>query len=292
LHTYLIDRRLRLIAGIRRDNIKINQTYYHKDTTSADPFALTAPTYSNSTASATTPMIGASFSPFRNHRGFAVFANYSESLVANEIVNPDGSGLPPERGEGLEVGVKLEFNDKLSLTLSWFTIDRTNLARGIPNTVPQAWEASGLQRSRGVDLDFFYAINPNWQVIASAASTDARYVNDGNASLIGTRIGGVPATSWSVWSKYNFATGPLKGFSFGGGVISRTSTQVYGAGYPGLVAPGFTRFDLLFGYTTKFNGRDLEYSLEVNNVFDEVYLDGVNGWGQPLSYEASVTMKF
>ena len=292
LHSYWLDRRLRVIAGLRRDSIKIKQTYYNKDTTSADPFQLTAPTYSNSDASATTPMVGVSFSPLKSQPGFALFANYSESLVANEIVNPDGSGLPPERGEGLEIGTKLDLNNRLSMTLSWFTIDRTNLARGIPNTVPQAWEASGLQRSRGIDLDLFYAVTPDWQLVGSAAWMNARFINDGDANLIGTRIGGVPAWSWSLWSKYTLPSGALKGFSFGGGVVSRASTQVYGANYPGLVAPEFTRFDLLFGYTTKFNRRDLEYSLKINNVFDEVYLDGVNGWGQPLSYEASITMRF
>lgn len=292
VHSYLLDRRLRLIAGIRQDKIKIRQVFRGKDNSSPDPYALAAPTFTNSNASATTPMFGASFAPMKAHPGLSVFANYSESLVANEIVNPDGSGLPPEKGKGTEVGVKLDSKDKLSMTLSWYSIDRTNLARGVPNTVPQRWEAAGLQRSKGVDLDLFYAVTPDWQVIANAALDNARVIDDATVSLNGTRIGGVPATSWSAWTKYSFSSGPLKGFDVGGGVVSRTSTEVYGASYPGLVAPGYQRVDLLFGYRTKFNGRDMAYSLKINNLFDKVYLEGVNGWGMPLSYELSVTMKF
>lgn len=292
VHSYLLDRRLRLIAGIRHDSVKIEQTFYGKDATSPDPFALTPPSYSTSEASATTPMVGVSFSPLKNNPGVAVFANYSESLVANEIVNPDGSNLPPENGEGVEVGVKLDIADRMSATLSWFTVDRTNLARGIPNTVPQEWEATGLQRSKGLDLDLFYALTPDWQLLVSATSINARYVSDGNTSLIGTRIPNVPKWSWSVWNKYSFATGTLKGFSVGGGVISRASTEVYGANYPGMVAPEFTRVDVLFGYESKLNGRDVEYSLKINNLFDKVYMDGARGFGEPRSVQASITVHF
>lgn len=292
VHNYLLDRRLRVIAGVRRDEVKIKQTFYNKDNTSSDPYALTPPSYSNSEASATTPMVGVSFSPLKNQPGFALFASYSESLVANEIVNPDGTNLPPEKGEGLEIGAKLDLNNKLSMTVSWFTVDRTNLARGIPNTIPQQWEASGLQRSKGVDLDLFYNVTPDWQVLVSAASINARYVNDGDASLIGTRVGNVPEWSWSVWNKYTFSADRLKGFSIGGGVVSRATTEVYGANYPGMIAPEFVRLDLLFGYVTKFNGRDIELSLKINNVTDKVYMDGARGYGEPRSLQTSVTLKF
>lgn len=292
LHSFFMDHRLRVIAGVRHDSVKIKQTFYNKDTTSSDPFALTPPSYSNSKASATTPMLGVSYSPIATQPGFAVFANYSKSLVANEIVNPDGSNLPPEEGEGWEAGVKLDINQRVAMTLSWFTVDRTNLARGIPNTVPQEWEASGLQRSKGVDLDLFYAITPDWQLLASGTLLNARYVNDGDANLIGTRIPNVPKWSWSLWNKYTFSSGRLKGLSIGGGAVSRAAALVYGANYPGMIAPEFVRFDALFGYTTKFNGRDVEYSLKVNNIFDKVYMDGARGYGEPRSLQTSVTLHF
>lgn len=292
IHNYFMDRRLRVIAGVRHDDVDIEQTFYNKDQTSPDPYALTPPSFSNSSAKATTPMFGVSFSPWRDRPGFAVFANYSESLVANEIVNPDGSNLPPEKGEGLEAGMKLDLPNRVSLTLSWFTVDRTNLARGIPNRIPAEWEASGLQRSKGVDLDVFYAITPDWQLLVSGALINARYVNDGDASLIGTRIGNVPKWSWSVWNKYTFADGPLKGFSIGGGAVSRAATEVYGANYPGMVAPEFTRLDLLLGYVGKLSGRDVEYSLKVNNLTDKVYMDGARGFGEPRSLQGSITVRF
>lgn len=292
LHNYFFDRRLRVIAGIRRDDIKIKQTFRAGAGTNADPFALAAPTYTNSKASATTPMLGVSFTPIASQRGFAVYANYSESLVANEIVNPDGSTLPPERGKGLEAGAKLDLNEKFSGTVSWFTIDKTNLARAIPNTLPQQWEASGLQRSKGVDMDFFYAVTPDWQVMANATFLDAYYVNDGNPALIGTKIPSVPDWAWAAWTKYTFSSGPLKGFSIGGGAVSRDKSYPAGEAYPALIAPSFVRFDLLLGYETKFAGHEWDFSVKVNNLFDKVYMDGSRGFGEPLSVLTSVTVKF
>lgn len=292
LHNYFFDRRLRLIMGIRRDDIQIEQTFYDADRSAADPLTLLPPRFSNSEASATTPMIGASYTPLKDQPGFTVFASYSESLVANEIVNPDGSNLPPEKGKGLEAGFKLDLADRFSMTLSWFDIERTNLARGVIGAFPSRWEASGLQRSKGSDMDLFYAVTPNWQLIANAALIDARFVNDNNPALIGTRIASVPKWSWAIWNKYTFSSSALKGLSLGGGVISRASTLVNGATTPGLVAPEYTRLDLLLGYTTRFNGRDVEYSLKINNLFDKVYLEGNRGYGDARSIEGSMTVRF
>ncbi|QYM80448.1 TonB-dependent receptor [Horticoccus luteus] len=291
LHTYLMDRRLRIIAGIRHDAVTIKQIFHTKDATSSDPFALTAGSVSSNKASATTPMLGVSYSPIKDQKGFVVFGNYSESLVANEITNPDGSNLPPEIGKGWEIGTKLDLNQRLSMTLSYYTSDRTNLARGVPNTSPQQWVASGLQRSKGFDLDLFYAITPAWQLIASATTIDAVYIDDGDAALIGTRLPSVSKWNWSAWTKYNFTVGKLKGLSLGGGLVSRAQYQVYGANYPGMIGPEFTRVDLLANYTTKLNGHDLELSVKFNNIFDKVYLVGPV-FGQPRSIETSVTMKF
>ncbi len=292
LHNYFLDRRLRVVAGFRRDAIKIKQAFRLGAGTTADPFALAPPTYTDADTSATTPMLGVSYSPLARQRGFAVYANYSESLVANEIVNPDGSTLPPENGEGFEAGMKFDLDNRLSGTLSWFTIEKTNLARLIPNTLPQQWEASGLQRSRGVDMDVFYAATPEWQIMANATFLDAFYVNDSDASLIGTRIGAVPRWAWAVWNKYTFSSGPLKGFNFGGGVIARGSIFVYGENYPKMTAPAYQRLDLLIGYTARLGAQEWDFSVKFNNVTDELYLDGARGFGEPRSVQTSVTLHF
>lgn len=292
LHNYFFDRRLRVIAGVRRDDITIKQTFRAGAGTTADPFAMANPTFTNSKASATTPMIGASVSPFKNQPGLALYANYSESLVANEIVNPDGSTLPPENGNGLEAGIKLDLTNKLSATLSWFTIDKTNLARGVPNTVPQEWVASGLQRSKGVDLDVFYAVTPDWQIMASGSVLNARFVNDGDANLVGTRIGAVPRWAWSIWNKYTFSSGPLKGFNIGGGAVSHAEMLFENANYPALIAPEFVRFDLLVGYTMEISDHEWEFSVKVNNLTDKVYLIGKSGYGEPRGLLTTVTVRF
>lgn len=291
LHGQFLDKQLRIITGIRKDNIKINQLFYPMDPANT-PFGLLPPAPTDSSSSATTPLLGVSITPFKQHRGFTIYGSFSKSLVANEIVNPDGSSLPPETGEGLEAGLKLDLNQKLSATLSWFTIDKKNLARIIPGTNPAFWEATGLQRSRGVDLDLFYAITPDWQLLASGALIDAFYVTDANPAYVGTQIGSVPKWSYSLWTKRSFSGGPLRGFNIGGGIVSKPAVLTYGAGYPLLRNPAYTRLDLIFGYNAKIANHDLEFSLKVNNLTDELYLEGQSGWGPARSYQTSVTVRF
>jgi iron complex outermembrane receptor protein len=292
LHGQFMDKRLRIIAGIRKDNIQINQLFFPMDRSTNDPFKLAAPAPTDSKSSATTPLLGVSITPLKNQRGFTVYSSFSKSLVANEIVNPDGSSLPPETGEGIEVGIKLDLNQRLSATLSWFKIDKKNLARIIQGTNPAFWEATGLQRSKGVDLDLFYAITPDWQLIASGAVIDAFYVTDNNPIFIGTQIGGVPEWSYSLWTKYGFSSGNLKGFHMGGGLVSKPSVLPFGAGGPLLRNPAYTRIDLIFGYNTKIAGCEWEFSLKVNNLTDKLYLEGQSGWGPARGYQMSAMVRF
>ena len=291
LHGKFLDNQLRVIAGIREDNIQINQLFYPMDPANS-PFGLLPPSPTDLKTSATTPMLGVSVTPLKHQRGFTIYGSFSQSLLANEIVNPDGSTLPPETGEGLELGIKLDLNQRLSATLSWFTIDKKNLSRIILGTNPAFWEPTGLQRSRGVDLDLFYAVTPDWQLIASSALIDATYISDNNPIFIGTQIGSVPKWSHSLWTKYGFSDGNLKGFSVGGGIVSKPSVLPYGVGAPLLRNPAYTRLDLMFGYNTKIAGREWEFSLKVNNLTDKLYLEGLSGWGPARNFLASVMVRF
>lgn len=290
-HLKLFDNRLRLIGGVRRDEIDIEQSFNTANTATPDPFDLGPTTVSRFKTAATTMMGGVSWQPLAREPGFAVYANYSESLLPNEIVNPDGSTLPPQTGEGVEVGLKLDISERISATLSYFKIDKTNVPRSIPNSAPTQWETSGLQRSEGVDLDLFYAITPEWQVLLSASKLDAYYVSDQTAALVGKRIGFVPESSYSLWTKRSFTSGPLKGFSLGGGVV-HTGEAIWDARLPLLVFRPFTRVDLLFGYDTTISGKPVNFSVKLNNLLDEVYITRSDAYGDPFNVQTSVTIRF
>lgn len=287
------DNQLRLIAGIRRDDITINQMFFPSARTYASPLALGAGQLTASPASATTPLLGVSVTPFKNQRGFTIYSSYSRSLLANEIVNPDGTTLPAVKGEGLEVGIKFDLAKRLSATLSWFDIKSENLPRGILNSNPYRWEATGEQASKGVDFDLFYAITPDWQLLASGAILDATYVTDSDPHNVGTQLPSVPKWSYSLWNKYTFPSGSsLRGFSMGGGAVWKPAVLPFGVSAPLLINPAYNRFDLLFGYNTKIGKNDWEFSVKINNITDKLYMDGQNGWGPARGYEASVMVRF
>ncbi len=129
--------------------------------------------------------------------------------------------LKSNLGNEFRTSLKFDQDERFSATLSWFHIEKQNLARIILNTNPAFWETSGLQRSEGVDLDVFYAVTPEWQVLFSGIVMDTIYVSDDNPAYVGQRLPGVPKWSYSLWSKYTFSTGNLRGLSFGGGVVSK-----------------------------------------------------------------------
>lgn len=289
-HNYLFERRLRVLAGIRRDKINIKQLFYPMDP-ARSPFGLLPPSPTDSDASATTPLLGLSFTPLQHKPGFTVYSSFSRSLLANEIVNPDGSSLPPETGEGLEFGLKFDIDQRFSATLSWFHIEKKNLARLILNTNPAFWETSGLQRSKGVDLDVFYAVTPDWQVLFSGVVMDTVYVSDDNPAYIGQRLPGVPKWSYSLWNKYTFSSGNLRGLSVGGGVVSKPEILPFGQQAPNLKNPAYDRFDLLLGYSTKIGGRDWEFSAKINNLTDKLFFDGM-AWGPARSYLLTALVRF
>ncbi|GIL14580.1 MAG: hypothetical protein BroJett038_33000 [Chloroflexota bacterium] len=289
-HNYLLDRRLRVLAGIRRDKINIQQLFYPMDPAKR-PFGLLPPTPTDSDASATTPLLGLSFTPLKDQPGFTIYSSFSRSLLANEIVNPDGSSLPPETGEGLEVGLKFDITRRFSGTLSWFHIEKQNLARLVLNSNPAFWETTGLQRSKGVDLDVFYAITPDWQVLFSGVVLDTTYVSDDNPAYIGQRLPGVPKWSYSLWSKYTFSSGSLSGFSFGGGLVSKPEILPWGQQAPNLKNPAYERIDLLFGYSTKIGGKECEFGVKINNLTDKLFFDGL-AWGPARSYLLTASVHF
>src|ERR1019366_6447263 len=198
------DNQLRVIAGVRRDDISIKQMFYPSAHTPTDGFALGPGQLTDTPDSATTPLLGVSVTPFKDERGFTIYSSYSKSLLANEIVNPNGTTLPPEQGEGLEVGVKYDISKRLSATLSWFDIKNTGVPLGVVGSNPYSWVAGGLQESKGEDFDLFYAITPNWQLLSSGAIFNAVYVTDTSPINVGKQLGGVPKWSVSLWNKYTF----------------------------------------------------------------------------------------
>ena len=150
---------------------------------------------------------------------FAAYFNYSQSFQPAAGTNPDGEGFEPVRGEGYELGAKLDpFKGRLLATLALYQITKENVLN--PDPLRANFQVqTGQERSRGLELEVQGTILPGWNVIGAYAWTDARVTKDTNPARVGREKPNVPEQAASLWSRYTFQGGALKGLGFGGGLF-------------------------------------------------------------------------
>jgi len=161
-----------------------------------------------------TPRIGIVYQPIEL---ISLYASYSRSFTPNFAQRADLTFLSPERGNQYEIGIKADFNKRLSATLAAYEITRTNIATPDPND-PDFSIPIGEQRSRGIELDISGEILPGWNIIAGYGYTDAK-VTQSNDLRVGARVPKVPEHKASLWTTYEFLQGDLQGFGFGLGLF-------------------------------------------------------------------------
>ncbi len=126
-------------------------------------------------------------------------------------VNP-----PPETGEQIEVGSRLDLTPDLTLSTAVFRITRNNVSAADPvNTGFSV--ITGQQRSQGVEADLAGTILPGWKVIGGVGFLDAEITRD-TTFAVGNRLVGVPAFSGSLWTTYQVQEGVLRGLGIGAGL--------------------------------------------------------------------------
>ena len=109
----------------------------------------------------------------------------------------------------------------------------------------------------------------------------------------GRRLRNAPEYSLSFWNKYVFDTGPLQGFSVGGGVkyVSEIEPRANDLTTM-LINPSFTTVDAMISYETKVAGRRTTLSLNVQNLLDKEYFEGNTSVSDPLKMFFRVGLKF
>jgi len=234
--------------------------------------------------------------------GVTPFVGYGTTLqpqTANITNTGEIQKFDPLTGTQIEGGVKYQVSDKASLTASVYQIELSNVtetdpdpARALANFKVQ----TGKQRSRGVELDGGYTIQPGWFAQIAYAYTDARIVSD-SAYVVGSRTPYVPNNTLRLWSTYEIQEGDYRGFGFGGGMTftDARTTNVVSQSTPNLYAtlPAYATFDALAFY--KFDKGRL--SLNVKNIFDRRYFESATSYawlyrGEPLNASLRLDVTF
>jgi iron complex outermembrane receptor protein len=262
---------------------------------------------------ATTPTFGATYQ-FKD--GFSAFASYSENFSPNSVRTRTGPGLlpsdnaadlPVEVGKGKDIGIKTDWmNNRLSGSLSLYEVERSSVPRAdragevadprningltTPGSVRYN-VAGGVERTRGGELDLVYAPTPNYNVVFTATYMwEAKVIKDPSAvpGTIayerifnqGRRLANTPKYMAGLWNKYDFTTGPLKGLTTGLGIRYASKNEPRATDSTSLlVNPGYTLVSALVGYRTRIGGRNVAFSVNVDNLFDKLYFDGASGVG-------------
>ena len=182
---------------------------------------------------------------------------------------------PAAQGKGKEVGMKLNLWDgKFTSTISYFDMDTTGLTvfggvlpSGITYVIPL-----GSINQKGFDGDFAFNFSRQWQLLGTFYSGKVK-------DQAGNHVDDSYTSSVSLFTKYRFTDGSLKGLSFGGGFyevggrVTTTAALTY-AGKPTFITNKSEPVATLFALYEA--NKNWWVKVQVENVLDRVYSIGIN----------------
>ncbi len=223
----------------------------------------------------------------------SAYASYAQSFNPVDAYSKSGSILQPERGTGYEIGLKGEWlNKSLQGSVALFQQELDNRPIADP-TDPNFSISSGLQRTKGLELEISGTPYPGLTVGAAGTWLNNRYVDRQDPDY-GLSPYGTVDHFGAIFASYEIQGGALKGFGFGTtwSLVGDRSLSFagagafYGNGSDAIFVPGYQRWDANFYYRGL---RGWDFSLQVRNLADTVYIErvrdasGSNYFGAPRS---------
>jgi iron complex outermembrane receptor protein len=232
------------------------------------------------------PRVGIVFQPIDP---LSLYASYSRSF--NQVIGQtrDNATFDPERGTQFEIGVKADLSDRLSATLAFYDITRSNVLTEDPDD-PTFSIQTGEQNSQGIELDIGGEILPGWNIFAGYAYTDARITED-NTFESGNRLNNVPEHAASLWTTYQLRSGTLEGLGFGLGLFYVGDRA--GDLNNSFVVPDYLRTDASLFYEQG----SFRAAINIRNLLDIEYFETAESDlrvfpGEPLTVLGTISWSF
>ena len=221
-----------------------------------------------------------------------LYYSYSEGFEPNVgIFDIDGNPLTdPQDMTSHEVGIKADWlNGAVGSSLAIYDAELTNVPATAFGEIGESGTFSsvldGKRDFRGVEFELVGDILPGWNAILAYAFTDTEIFSP----LITERlaIANVPRHQASIYTSYEFLTGPFDGFIIGASVVHRNDSPlldnaftIFEMGYDpnDQILDSTTRLDFRASYTVtegRFEG--LEIFGRVHNAFDEKEYYSISG---------------
>lgn len=224
----------------------------------------------------------------------SAFASYAESFVPLTGTDWQGNSFDPVEGSGLDYGIKFDLLDgRLSGTITGYrTIRDKALARDLDHSGFFVQERK--QRSQGLEAGLQLRPLRDWQVLFNYGYCDIVTTGDPQAVVNNTRQRNVPTHQGSVWNRYRFSEGRLKGLSLGVGVIRLGNRRGNDTrlDIPGLQLWPFTKVDASLGYDFRILGRRATFQLSGHNLLDRQFIDHFRYYAAPRGFTSSLRLNF
>ncbi|MBW3163510.1 TonB-dependent siderophore receptor [Ferrimonas balearica] len=216
------------------------------------------------------PKVGLIYHPAPNA---SVYLNYSQSFVPQGTVineGPNGDeelNLDPEMGTQWELGYKWElFDQRLMLSGAVFDILKDNIT--ITENV-DGWDVTtqgGEQRHRGLEMAAQGQVSEDLFLMASMMYLDANY--DTHDKYQDKTPVDAPEWTASLWSRYMMTESLAlnAGLFYEGDRFADAENTI--------VKDGYVRVDAGLSYGMKVANTDMDFRLNVENLFDKEYLGG------------------
>ena len=195
----------------------------------------------------------------------------AEALATSGRVS--GESLKPEKSNTWELGTKWELMDgRLGLDGALFRVDKTNARE--TNELTNELELAGEQRVQGVELGLTGEITEQWKVFANYTLLDSETLasvakpQTGGRDPVGQPLGNTPRNSANLWTTYELVPGVEMG---------------YGARYVGsrhVASDVEAKLDSYWVHNAMASyqvNEAFSLQLNVNNLFDEEYVERVRG---------------
>jgi iron complex outermembrane recepter protein len=245
-------------------------------------YSLTPGTESNR-QSFTTPRVGVvwEFVPKQT-----LYAQYQDSVAANNGRDATGKALAAERARQVEVGWKQTALDgRFNTTVALFELEKRNRA---DYSLFPIITTIGKARSRGLEVDAIGRVLPQLAVMASYTYLDAKVTED--PTYQGKRLANTARHSGSLWGRWTFD----EQWAAGLGVFAQGQRQ--GDNANSFQLPCYARVDAMLSYAFRTGSGKGSLQFNLKNVFDKLHYTGshplVKDWiqvGAPRT--ASLTLR-
>jgi len=214
---------------------------------------------------------------------YSWYASYTGIFKPEDKQSADGQYLDPREGKSYETGLKGEFFDKqLNASMSVFLTQQDNVAEKIGSIkigdeFKDVYSSKDSVESKGFEIELDGKITNNWDMSFGIAHFNAEDANSKKVQTTAAR------TSANLFTKYT-----LDKWSLGGGLNYKS--EAYKDEAAGRITQdAYVLANLMAAYQVDQN---IKLQLNVNNLFDEKYYEGLGKNSMVYGAPRNATLTF